>query len=845
MLQRTERASELGRTMFEMLAVVAIIILLGYLSLGMYNFAMDTQKAGALHDDFRVRAALNIENKGKKFSTAMKNTSTYDLPMNVTADSPAKGYFLVQVDGVKKGICKKLLSKIQDDIDKGKMRAERIYINNAVYPEGIASCPSEAASVGVAFKSATGPGQLSPRCMNNDPCGACESCQSGECRFFCPSGTICHGEGDEKACVAGSCNNGLCCPTTLNLCQEGDDPAGDATHCPCLIKQSECSSCTAGGICQDDNRWCHEHSHCDNGSCVCDSNYILYNGACSSKDTELANGCTLEKPIRYNDSCYACTQNRQMLVFSSTSTDKSRNYGCEEICPNRQFWSGYKCGGAPANQSGVCSLKTPPNNYPVLGCTGQWRACPTKTDTALQVSSSHCISECSNSFAMELPSTSVISYCYHCDLASNVWMKEYAHVAYGSRCPNRIWDTNNCQHYKSGSWQKCGTNGTYAECSGSANQKRCSFRLKKETDCPEGSLSSTDCTAEGLEYDVVNCTCKCPAGEIYYNDGTGYACVAGSCTNGLCCPTVNRLCEEGDTPAGDATHCPCDLPVECGDCGECGVCNPRTGMCDTDDDTLCSSDKMCYNMYCSTCEDGKIQSTEGNKACVACNINAAKIAKTTANECKRCGAVGFYFDGVNDCHGCNGASVSAYGTTAAWCARCKATNSKRYYWAGTCAICDGVNGTFNADETECIHTTYPNDKFFTVEGKYLGCNSTSNKRTSEADCHTCNNRFWQKGTGYTTSQCYSCQHNGWILLSGVTVNARVAECHRCSDRAIDTAGNCFWCLTTDPKKIIGSTNIDASECARCQAINPRIYYIASTHKCKLCTQDLVDGVCPD
>ncbi len=815
-MKRSNNRVESGHTMLEMIAVIGMMAIITIGGIIMYRRAMNAQKADTLYNDIRTHALLNREGKGRLFSTELGEKTTYGYDISIATNSPSKGYFTVNTEQVKPEICNLLLKKKWKDIstkESSTLSAYRVYIGNQAYaPDDLPnSCPDTQVTFKVAFRSAKAQqsDELPSMCENNNDCEGCHICTGNECVAGCPDGQICY----KETCVTGSCNGSLCCPTEQDLCEDGENPAGTASTCPCWIRETGCRSCNAIGECKDDNRLCPDsHQHCSNSACVCDTGYAWIHGDCVPASTTLDNACTANKPLRYGidrnvKNCFACNE---INIGISMNIDGANE--CEEVCQNR-IQMDIHCGGEKDNAyAKKCVLKPEawPAGYDLMSCSGQPRKCPTKTDGTGYVqlapynpytgekyadANAACFGQCDNTFKDG-------AYCRSCNQVALMVTKGYNTVnSNAGRCPNRIWDTNNCQNKVGSNWVKCGTSGLLSECTGNTSNIRCSYRLK--TAC-----EMKDCGEHG------SCSVE---------DGVGVC----SCT---------------DNYWGE--HCE-NAPLECGDCGECGVCNPRTGMCE-DDDNMCTGNKTCYNKYCSNCEDGKIQSTEGNKGCATCKLTSNKIAKTTANECNRCGAEGYYFDGVNDCYGCNGSGVSGYGTTEAWCNRCKNVNSKRYYWMGTCALCDGVNGTFNADHTKCEHATYPNNKFFTVDGTYLSCSSTSTKRTSKEDCHTCDNRFWapQAGASYAKNYCISCQNNGWTNIQGLTAAQRAEECHRCANRALDNPGNCFNCTTTDPSKI-PTYQVEASECARCQAINPRIYYIASSKRCGLCTKDLVDGVCPN
>lgn len=267
MTHRTKSAQS-GRTMLEIISVMAIMAVLTIGSIAFYRFVMNYQQSKALYNDFKMRATLNMERKGRIFSTDMENKSTYDKTMSVEQDIPQHGFFKITTQGVEQAICKRLL-KEEWPTDS------RIYLNGNPYGSVATECPDDKVEFAVVYRSTRTRQELPKLCTNDSMCEGCTSCQNGECLAGCPSDKVCY----DNACVVGSCTsqaNGteLCCPATKALCVGGVDPI--KAECPC-IEPKECTSCS------DECGTCDKYT----GTCQCAEGYeyvVTSNGTGSCKE---------------------------------------------------------------------------------------------------------------------------------------------------------------------------------------------------------------------------------------------------------------------------------------------------------------------------------------------------------------------------------------------------------------------------------------------------------------------------------------------------------------------------------------------------------------------------------
>ena len=190
---------ESGRTLLEIIAVCAIMGVLSVSTILFYRQIMNSHEAETFYEDFRTRALLYAGKKEKSvFSTAISEKTTYgNLSINYKENTPAKGYFALELPGLKTALCNILVKKnwivyttANKDSKNEALSAQRIYIDGKAYaPEALPKkCPSgDNVTFKVSYKSTyaaanvTMPDLCSSSCTK--PCQACGA--SGECYLLC------------------------------------------------------------------------------------------------------------------------------------------------------------------------------------------------------------------------------------------------------------------------------------------------------------------------------------------------------------------------------------------------------------------------------------------------------------------------------------------------------------------------------------------------------------------------------------------------------------------------------------------------------------------------------------
>ena len=234
--------TQTGRSMLEMLGVLAII---GVLSVGAvmgFRQAMNRHKANVILND----VSLAFEELATHETTGA--VSRYQ----VTAFTPESGHTLyakrdsdgndsVEVQGIAKGVCEVLIQ-----YDKTELYAQISDANGAK----LTSCTDNQTMVfGLGTGGGTDPDptpEPEPECASDDDCTAGKVCKNGVCEDFDPcEGVSC---GDDEKCINGSCVD-KCFDV---LCQDSE----------------KCVS----GVCVDkcDGVTCEEGYKCSAGECVLD-----------------------------------------------------------------------------------------------------------------------------------------------------------------------------------------------------------------------------------------------------------------------------------------------------------------------------------------------------------------------------------------------------------------------------------------------------------------------------------------------------------------------------------------------------------------------------------------------
>lgn len=327
---------EKGRSMTEMLAVLAIIGVLSISGLIGYREALMTYRADEIIDEMNKYAVLISQ----QYLTNNEDLNFDELPERtkngyaLTAVEDPEGFFELSVYQIERRVCEKIL-------ESGWMLPSAVYVNMALYENDSAICSTDAYVERMDFDFAydlagdelenpqNKPCEIDADCDN--PCGG--KCIEGKCRSVCARSQKCVRDYDTTkymCCDVENILNGFCC---LNLsdgkccrkwgdsnkmfCCPPDKPLVDGWGTKCL----SCDDPQAGVV------------YLENARCtaVC-PNRVQRGPYCLLED------CPSEKPLAdWMGNCYACDYPGNINMW----------YGgkCTGICnPETRVASGQWCG---------------------------------------------------------------------------------------------------------------------------------------------------------------------------------------------------------------------------------------------------------------------------------------------------------------------------------------------------------------------------------------------------------------------------------------------------------------------------------------------------------------------
>ncbi|MGN1063466.1 MAG: type II secretion system protein, partial [Alphaproteobacteria bacterium] len=216
----TKESGMNGRTMTEMLGVLAIIGVLSIGGIAGYNYAMDKYRANVTINDINLRAVDLITQAGREIDLNLAEwgrTST----MGYTFSDPVKenDSIYLQISGLPERVCEMVAESLGEQFD--------LDVNGQQYGDNTSLC-GEDNTIRVYFEE-TGAGVTC-----NPACGAGEICE-----------------------------NGICVDEESQFVSFDDITCSSNAECP------ECWAC--GSFSRCDNQWSLEGTSCGNGAGTCKS----------------------------------------------------------------------------------------------------------------------------------------------------------------------------------------------------------------------------------------------------------------------------------------------------------------------------------------------------------------------------------------------------------------------------------------------------------------------------------------------------------------------------------------------------------------------------------------------
>ena len=392
-----------GRTLLEMLGVLAIIGVLSITALVGFTYAMNKHRANETIYDVMLRGTNvpmideNYASKpsGYEFRFPDLPAGTY-YPMTTKKDGGSSYY--VEATGVTYRVCEQILKMEPTDIDQ-------IVVNNSVYQGDSDICgDSDGLAMRFCFGSdgticngtGTGGGTSSGDTGSGDT-GSGGDSSSGVDPLDPCEGIVCQHDG---ACINGFCQcvNGY----TGTYCEIEPDKCKD-------IVCEGCQKCDSlDGTCKDDNNQCSNGQTCLDGICICSDNTQCPEGEICQDSSCVKPECMTDDDCEGTQVCdlttFTCSSCQKGYFLTTSgrcelcSTGGSGGYSTSEEecnkCPDR-FFDGGTCWSCFGNLHPATTKENCYNCSESIYANGSCYTC--SNSTTLVVAEEDCL-RCSNHF---------------------------------------------------------------------------------------------------------------------------------------------------------------------------------------------------------------------------------------------------------------------------------------------------------------------------------------------------------------------------------------------------------------------------------------------------------------
>ena len=291
-LRSFEAVAQAGRSMIEMLGVLAIIGVLTIGGLMGYRYAMNKHKANLILNDVSLAMAdLTVQDPDGGAIARQTVAFNPESGLEMESERTEDGNNIVYVNGVTKAVCQILIQIKPTDA------YENIYDGDL---NTLTSC-SDNQTMAFGSKDSDVP-PVTPECQNDSDCAADQICQNGHCVAKPEPTDPCE---DVECFNGGTCNEGSC------------DCIDGYTGTNCEI-EPDCN----------DSKPCTSPKQCENYICVCP----MINTPNECQEVQKINGCDVlvnktNATCRTNGFCSngACTECTLPKVVNTAKN------GCE--CP--------------------------------------------------------------------------------------------------------------------------------------------------------------------------------------------------------------------------------------------------------------------------------------------------------------------------------------------------------------------------------------------------------------------------------------------------------------------------------------------------------------------------------
>lgn len=312
---------ENGRSMTEMLGVLAIVGILSITALLGYRYAIDKYMANDTLDELNSRAVIATTQFSRGLTSLGQDEfdviTRHGYPVETDFLRDEEGFF-IELDTVPLGVCKQLAVSNY---------AHSMSINNIADTVDANLC-IDMNVLRFTFKTSVG------KCDNDNEC-ACGTCTDGKCVSNCPTGSACaidYSTGNQMCCPYDKLSNGMCC----NSFNEAGECCDDQGLCcparkPLITNNGTCVSCDGQQVINVTN---HEET------CArCSNRFLTYQ---FGGGFWCAKWCPIGQVPDYKGQCHTCDETELYKVIK-TGAQNPNTIGGEQAalaCPRTllRYW---------------------------------------------------------------------------------------------------------------------------------------------------------------------------------------------------------------------------------------------------------------------------------------------------------------------------------------------------------------------------------------------------------------------------------------------------------------------------------------------------------------------------
>ena len=779
--------NQFGRSMIEILGVLAIIGVLSIGGVATFQYAMTKDKANKVIYDINLLREQTLTNAADVPAENFEPESGYQM----SSQYGEGGIVSIMIDDLDKDVCERLLSMRFEDLrflhaeqntdilsceGTPSFRAVFGLGDNAIIDEDACVIPCEdnhecherrcCPKLTEGQCSATASGCPTQVAEDGTPCGTNQVCDDGECicglecggEFVpnsacdaCECGLECDNGGtpNESCTACENCANsygGTYCDVCEQDCQNSGTPIQNCSACDCANswEGDNCETCNL--TCQNDGT-----ANEDCSACECPSNRT--GGNCET----CANSWT-------GDNCEICNLTNEYCKLTGKVLDED---SCSCRCDGN--WTGdncdvcdtstLNCGSSQNIDAENCLCVCETEGYTGYSCN---YACPPVRSYTFQMSKSAC-EACGNTFWAS-------GSCHGC---GDLMRISYSTEAEAEACANQC----------AGSGYERYQNGKY-----------CTLETEASTSCPPSSITpnmfKSVCVACGNTFwkngDCINCNYSSTITFDTAEDAKECVsmCAGARYQSGSSCyPATNTACPSATSSTTKISKSACEA---CGNAfwknGDCYGCGYSGGISFDTEAGAEECEAACAGSGYNRIAEGTYCYSATRTTCPSVTSSTSGMSKSA---CDACGNT-FWKNGT--CYGCGYSSLRVFYSTEAEAEAC----------ANQCA---GTGYERGAEGTYCYSATRTT------------CPSATSRTydMSKSVCEKCGNTFWDAGT------CYGCGDSGAISFD--TEAGAEACANQCAGSGYERIAEGTSCYSADdttcPSATSRTYNMSKSMCEAC------------------------------